>query len=66
MALLMAMAMAVMVMVTHVKFETIAEGNEKELTCVKVLIELLIDAAEILDEDLCKIKLNFVEKEEKL
>ena len=64
MALLM--AMMVMVMVTHVTFETIAEGNEKELTCVKGLIELLIDAAEILDEDLCKIKLNFVEKEEKL
>lgn len=43
---------------THVTFETIAEGNEKELTRVKGLIELLIDAAEILDEDFLQNKIK--------
>lgn len=43
---------------THVTFETIAEGNEEDLARVEGLIELLIDAAEIVDEEFLRNQLE--------
>jgi len=43
---------------SQIKFETIADGNEEDLARVEGLIDLLIDAANIVDEDFLRNQLE--------